>query len=177
MKSSLPNSVLTAPRIDELALQLIDRNPSRLLLSSLAGRVIVVFIFGIDCGTCKRLANLLSEFRDEFKPDVEFIGVCIQSDCEERLEAFGAGSSTQLTLTYCPSRQLRPAFHIPSGTWLFYPTLIFIDNKQRMRGYFVGGDSFFEDTPANLRRVLEELLRERKEGRSLEIHENIEVGA
>jgi AhpC/TSA family len=178
MKTSLSNTT-PAPRIDEISLELSPRSGSgettMLPLASLAGHVIVLFVLGVDCGACRHLAGWLSEFGDEFKPDAEFIGVCVQSGCEERLEAFRAESGAKLTLAHCSTRQLYPALHIPPGTWLFYPTLIFIDNKQRIRGYFVGGDSFFENTQTNLQSVLDELLREREEDRSLKIGERFEV--
>jgi len=179
MKTSLSNSALAAPRIRETAFELTPSStegaPAILSLSSLAGRVIVLFVFGIDCGTCKHLARLLSDFQDEFRPDVEFIGVCVQSGCEERLDEFRSGSGTRLKLAHFSTRQLCPALHIPPATWLFYPTLIFIDKQQRMRGYFVGGDSFFEDTPTHLRKILEELLGEQGEGEAPEAIEKVEA--
>ena len=180
MKSSLPNAALTAPRIEEIALQMTPSSssgePGMLSLSSLAGRVIVLFVFGIDCGTCKHLAALLSDFRGEFTARSEFVGICVQSGCEERLEAFRAESGTGLRLGHCSTRQLCSSLHLPQATWLFYPTLIFIDGKQRMRAYFVGGNSFFEDTPTNLRRTLEELLDKQKEDEAFDANEKVEAG-
>ncbi|HZP04560.1 MAG TPA: TlpA disulfide reductase family protein [Terracidiphilus sp.] len=179
MSIVLENSASNALRIGELTLRLIaeasDQKPAILPLTSLAGRIVVLFVFGADCSTCKYLAGLLSEFHDEFKPDVEFIGVCVQSGCEERLEEFRATSNTRITLAYCPSREIRPALHIPPGTWLFYPTIIFIDEEQRMRGYFVGGSSFFENTAANLLGVLGQLLCKRWLEDAIETRERVEV--
>ncbi len=179
MSVSFPNTAIKARQIDEIALPVIagsaNREPVMLPLTTLAGRVVVLFVFGVDCGTCKHLAGLLSDFRREFAPQVEFIGVCVQSGCEERLEAFRVESGAKIKLAHCSTKQLYPALHIPPGTWLFYPTLIFIDKQQRMRGYFVGGDGFFEDTAANLRGVLEELFGERGEDEALEAGEKVEV--
>ena len=180
MKISHPNATLAAPGIEEITLQMTPSSssgePAKLSLSCLTGRVIVLFVFGIDCGTCKHLAALLSDFRGEFTPEVEFIGICVQSGCEEKLEAFRAECGTELRLSHCSTRELCLALHIRPATWLFYPTLIFIDDKQRMRGYFVGGDSFFEDTPTNLRRTLEELLNKQRGDEALDANEKVEAG-
>lgn len=179
MKVSLPNTASHSPGIEEIALRLIsdsaDDEPAELWLTNLAGRVVVLFVFGIDCGTCKHLARLLSDFRVEFSPQVEFIGISVQTDCEERVEVFRKDSGTHLKLAHCSTRQLYPALHIPPGTWLFYPTLIFIDQKQRMRGYFVGGSDFFADTAVNLRRILNELLREEGGNGVFEADEKVEA--
>jgi thiol-disulfide isomerase/thioredoxin len=179
MKVSLLKTASNTPTIEEIALRLIsdstDDEPAELWLTNLAGRVVVLFVFGIDCGTCKHLARLLSDFRAEFAPQVEFIGISVQSGCEERLEAFRRESGTQLKLAHCSTRLLYPALHIPPGTWLFYPTLIFIDQKQRMRGYFVGGGDFFADTEVNLRMTLNELLREWDANEFFETDEKVEA--
>jgi thiol-disulfide isomerase/thioredoxin len=180
MKTSLPNSKL-APRISEISLKLHPRQRNgesvSLPLTTLAGRVVVLFVFGVDCGTCKHLASVLSDFHHKFAPHIEFIGICVQSGCEEKLETFRAAFGLKLPLAHCSIRQLCAALHIPPATWLFYPTLIFIDAAQRMRGYFVGGDSFFEDYPMNLPKVLEELLGERGEHEASAIREAVEVRA
>jgi peroxiredoxin len=180
MTTFLTNPML-APRIDEISLQLHfgskSSEPALLALSSLIGRVIVLFVFGVDCGTCRHLSGVLSDLRREFSGSAECIGVCIQSGCEERLEAFRAESSLELPLAHSSTTQLCPALHIPRATWLFYPTLIFIDAKQRMRGYVVGGSSFFEDSAANLRKILEDLLHEQREDDVFENRETVEARA
>ena len=173
------NSAIAGPRIDEIALQLIPSSTSgdaaTLSLSSLTGSVIVLFVFGVDCGTCKHLVRTLSDFRSELHPNVEIIGVCVQSGCEERLEAFRSISGAELKLAHSSTRQLCLALHLPPATWLFYPTLIFIDHKQSMRRCFIGGDSFFDDSQANLRKTLEELLAEQREDAALETNEKVEA--
>jgi peroxiredoxin len=180
MKTFLTNPML-APRIEEISLKLTscssDGGTASLALSSLAGRVVVLLVFGVDCGTCKHLANAASSLQSEFAGRVQFIGLCIQSGCEERLERFRAESGTEMPLGHCSTRQLCPALHIPPATWLFYPTLILIDSRQRMRGYVVGGDSFFKDCVANLRETLEALQSEQMETPELEALEKVEAGA
>jgi thiol-disulfide isomerase/thioredoxin len=180
MKHSLPIPTSEAPEIEDIVLRLspspTSSDPLTLPVSSLAGRVVVFFVFGADCGTCKHLAGLLSGICREFTREVEVIGIYPQTGAEERLEAFRAESGTELTLAHCSNRQLCAALHIPAGTWLFYPTLIFIDQAQRMRGFVVGGDSFFEDTLASLRRILKELAGEQRENEAQEAGEKVEAG-
>jgi hypothetical protein len=179
--TTLLTSPMLAPRIEEISLEISswsrDGGTALLALSSLAGRVIVLIVFGVDCGTCKHLVTAISDLRREFAGRVEFIGVCVQSGCEERLEIFRAEAGAELPFGHCSTRQLCPALHIPPATWLFYPTLIFIDDSQRMRGYVVGGDSFFKEGLSNLRETLEGLLTEQKEEGTLETIEKVEAGA
>src|SRR5581483_9111192 len=57
MSIVLENSASNALRIGELTLRLIaeasDQKPAILPLTSLAGRIVVLFVFGADCSTCK----------------------------------------------------------------------------------------------------------------------------
>jgi hypothetical protein len=45
---------------------------------------------------------------------------------------------------------------------LYFPTLIFLDAQQRLRGVFTGKDRFFEDASSNVREVLDKLFSESK---------------
>jgi thiol-disulfide isomerase/thioredoxin len=172
MKLNPPNT--TTPRIKELTLRLNEAEGG-LRLTTLAGRIIVLFVFGIDCGTCRHLAGMLSEIRKEYAPAAEFIGVCVQSGCGEKLEAFREQSGATLPLAACSTRELCPALGISPATWLFYPTFIFIDPEQRMRGFVVGGSEFFEDVETNLPAAVEGLLSEKNP--AWQVIEKVEVGA
>lgn len=131
-----------------------------LKLSRLAGRVVVILVLGVDCGTCKHVARFLSELRYEYSPEVEFLGLCVASGCEEQLPQFSIDNELRLPLGHCPTRDLCPALGIPRATWLFYPTLIFLDRQQRLRGLFISGDSFFDQLEVNVRASLDRLLAE-----------------
>ncbi len=143
---------------------------TQLQLSTWKGRVIVLFIFGPDCGTCKHLARTLSSLSREYSRDIECIGICVQTGCRERLPDFAITADAIFPLTYCSTRELCPALGIPKGTWLFYPTVIFIDQQQRLRSIFVGNHEFFKDPEANIRLALGELIPETQQsGREVEV--------
>lgn len=154
--------------IKHLALPIVKRSKngcalhSTLPLSSLEGNVIVLLVLGIDCGTCRHVAGLLSNLQVEY-PIVRVIGVCVQTGCGEQLVSFRERAEVRFPLAYCPTRELCPALGIPTSMWLFYPTLIFIDQQQRLRAVFVGKHAFFEDPAANIRTALNELLAEGSE--------------
>ena len=133
---------------------------TQLQLSAWKGRVIVLFIFGPECGTCKHLARMLSSLGQEHSRDIECIGICVQTGCREKLPDFAVAANTIFPLTYCSTRELCPALGIPKGTWLFYPTVIFIDRQQRLRSIFVGNHEFFNDPETNIRLALGELIPE-----------------
>jgi hypothetical protein len=154
-----------------IAMQAHDSSP-HLQLSQLRGRVIIIFVFGVDCSTCRHLAGALSILRQERGPVVECIGICVQSGCQERLPDFASKADVRFPLTYCSTRELCPALGIPKATWLFYPTVIFIDQEQRRRAFYVGNHDFFKDPHKNIRAVLDELLTE-----SLQIKQEAEVSA
>ncbi len=127
-------------------------------LAGLRDRVILLFVLGIDCGTCKHVAHQLSTLHAEYGDDVAVVGVCVQNGCEERFEEFDPRSEFSFPLAQCSTRDLCAALGVPKGTWLFFPTMIFIDPAQRLRGLFVGGDTFFEDFASNTREALDSLL-------------------
>jgi peroxiredoxin len=159
MPLQLSKSALDARPIDGLVLSLGGAEGS-ISLTDLEGRVIVLFVFGIDCGNCRHLARSLSNFRLNYLAEVAFIGVCVRSDCAAELVRFREETEAEFPLTHCRSRELCQSVGIPQGTWLFYPSLIFIDRQQRMRGFVVGGDEFFENAESNLQAILCELGRE-----------------
>lgn len=129
-------------------------------LSEWKGQVIVLFIFGPDCGTCKHLARIISNVRREYAHDIKCVGICVQTGCREKLADFAIQTHAAFPLTYCSTRELCPALGIPKGTWLFYPTVIFIDREQRLRGLFVGNHPFFAAPEFNVQGVLSELIAE-----------------
>jgi hypothetical protein len=139
--------------------------------------VIVLFVFGIDCGTCRWLAGTLSKLRSTYLAEAEFVGVCVRSDCAAELVRFRHEAGAEFPLTHCRSRELCQAVGIPQGTWLFYPSLIFVDRQQRMRGFVVGGDEFFEDTETNLQAILHELAADSQSNESgCGSHEPVDEG-
>src|SRR5215813_9761982 len=72
---------------------------SGLQISLLRGRVVVLFVFGIDCGTCKYLSGLLSNICQEYAQAIECIGVCVQTGCQERLAEFAGKADVRFPLT------------------------------------------------------------------------------
>ncbi len=133
---------------------------SVLRLSSFQDRILVLLVLGVTCKHCKHVAIALSEILPEYASEVSIVGVCVQSGCAERLPEFAPGAEIHFPLAACRLRDLCPALGIAPSTWLFYPTLIFIDREQRLRGLFISGDSFFEDVEKNMRSALGQLLAE-----------------
>ena len=131
-------------------------------LAEFKGRSILLFVLGVDCGTCKQLARTLSGLHDEYASDIEFFGICIQNAYEEMLPEFASAAAVNFPLTHCSNRELCESLHIPRSKWLYFPTLIFLDAQQRLRGLLTGKDRFFEDASTNLRAVLDTLLSESK---------------
>ncbi|WP_216847017.1 redoxin family protein [Granulicella sp. L60] len=126
-------------------------------LAGSGGRAVLLFVLGIDCGSCKQLARSLSELRYEYSPEIEFVGICIQNACEEGLAEFADETHTSFPLRHCTNRDLCNALSIPRSTWLYFPTLIAIDSQQQLRGVFTGQHQLFNDTAINLRMLLDEL--------------------
>lgn len=144
----------------DLALSMVTEGSTQsILLSSLRGQVLVLFVFGIDCGTCKHLAGTLSRLQTDYLPEASFLGVCVQNACHERLSEFRQAALPTFLLASCRSRDLYDALELPKGTWLFYPTLVFIDQEQQLRGLFIGENTFFTDVDLNTRALLDFLLK------------------
>jgi hypothetical protein len=159
MSSGLLNSAQESPIVGSLELQLggAQSEASRLLHSRDQGRATVLLVFGIDCGTCKVLAGQLSSMQQ--LSQVDCIGVCVQNGCADKLASFKEQLGLRFPLASCRQNELCRALCIPRSTWLFYPTLIFVDAEHRRRGYFVGGSSFYSNLDGNLRVAIEELLQ------------------
>lgn len=145
-----------------------DAPGSSVRLSTLRGRMLVLLILGVNCKTCQHVATMLSMIRFEYSPEVDFFGICVQAECRDKLADFATGAEIYFPLTFCRTRELCPALGISVSTWLFYPTLIFIDQEQRLRGVFVAGDPFFTNVESNVRLALDELLAEASIGTTVE---------
>ena len=137
-----------------------DESAPSLLLSSYKGKVLVLLVLGVTCKTCRHVAAVLSNVLSQLSIEAAGVGICVQSGCGDRLDYFASGAEIHLPLTSCRLRDLCPALGISSSTWLFYPTLIFIDREQRLRGLFISGDTFFENLETNLRVALDQLVTE-----------------
>jgi thiol-disulfide isomerase/thioredoxin len=135
-------------------------NIQPLHLADLSGHAILLFVLGIDCGSCKQLARILTGLRYEYAPEIEFIGVCIQNGCDEKLPEFASVTLASFPLTHSTNRDLCGSLGIPRSTWLYFPTIIAIDSRQRLRGVFAGKHEFFNNSTENLRVVLDELSSE-----------------
>jgi peroxiredoxin len=168
MKMGIPvTNTMSMERVGDLCLPIAvlggNYRPiegSQVRLSSLRGQVVILFVLGIDCGACKYVAGVMSKVSQEYARDVQVVGICVQTACEERLSSFGEGAAVQFPLTYSRSRDLCTAVGIPKGTWLYYPTVIFIDRELKMRAFFVGNHDFFHDTEQNTRSLVTALLSE-----------------
>ncbi len=157
LRSFLNYEQVSVAPISDLVLFSSMEGAQPLHLGDFSGKGIVLFVLGIDCGSCKNLARLLAQLRDEYSPEIEFIGVCIQNGCEEKLDEFAAATSTNFPLMHCTNRDLCAALRIPRSTWLYFPTIIAIDTHQHLRGVFTGQHQLFSDAPSNLRLVFDEL--------------------
>lgn len=156
-RSLLNDPEPSAEPIRDLVLSPAMEEDAPLHLSGFSGRAVLLFVLGIDCGSCKQLARSLSELRYEYSPEIEFVGICIQNACDERLAEFADATHISFPLRHCANRDLCNAVSIPRSTWLYFPTLIAIDSQQRLRGVFTGQSELFNDTATNLRMLLDEL--------------------
>ncbi len=173
MSCRLLNSAQDAQIVDPLELRLGDEAQTAERFP-LPRRAMVILVFGVDCGTCKVLAGLLSDLQVEYAAEMDCIGICIQNGCGEKLLTFRDALGLHFPLASCRQHELCTALGIPRTTWLFYPTLIFLDVGHRLRGYFVGGSDFYTNTAENLRLAVSELLEpeqplEWPEGSALEV--------
>jgi len=165
MLPQLPNAKESAQEIATLPIALYtagdsDDNPEKLAPSEFAGKSIVLFVLGTNCENCKKVAGILSGLQDEYGGAVVCIGVCVQPGCRYKLAEFAAQTNCRIQLGSCSTRELCSAIRLSVSTWLLYPTLIFIDRDRLMRGHVVTGDTFFENTAANCRAVLNQFSSE-----------------
>jgi thiol-disulfide isomerase/thioredoxin len=164
MKQMTDSSLLSEPTqaAEPVRDLLLIHDSKAVHLAEFKGHPVLLFVLGVDCGTCKQLARALSALRDEYFPHIEFFGICIQNACEEMLPEFASATAVNFLLTHCSNREICEALHIPRSRWLYFPTVIFLDAQQRLRGLFTGRDKFFEDASTNLREALDTLLAESK---------------
>jgi thiol-disulfide isomerase/thioredoxin len=165
MLPELPNAKESAQEIAAPPIALhtssdSDGDPEKLAPSAFAGKAMVLFVLGTNCENCKQVAGLLSGLQDEYAGAVVCIGVCVQPGCRYKLAEFAAQTGCRIQLGSCSTRELCSALRLSVSTWLLYPTLIFIDRDRLMRGHVVTEDTFFENTAANCRAVLDQFLSE-----------------
>ncbi len=130
------------------------------ILSTLRGKVVAVEFVYTTCPHCQQLAGTTSKLVTEYGPrGLRAVAVAFNRGADglapEFVKQFGVnfpvGIGTDETLfAYAgpPTRQFR------------LPVLLFVDRKGMIRAQFTGEDEFFEDEEANLRKWIEQLLKE-----------------
>ncbi len=143
----------------ELAIRMV--NGQQLLLSQFKGKVIAVEFLMTTCPHCQNASVLLEKFYREYgSRGFQPVGVAFNDMAALLVPDY----VKQLGLTYpvgiAPREEVIAYIQHPMAQILYVPQLVFIDRNFVIRGQYSGTDDFFKNEEANMRNIIEKLVKE-----------------
>lgn len=156
----MPVAAAEVPRqAPELAVQLVSGR--QLLLSQLRGKVVLLEFLHTTCPHCQQSSALIERLTKEFGPrGFQPVGVAFNDNAAQLVPDF----VRQLGLTFpvgVASRETVIEYlQHPMTVPLYVPQMVFVDRKGVIRAQHGGDDEFLKNLEPNLRKLLDELLKE-----------------
>jgi thiol-disulfide isomerase/thioredoxin len=133
----------------------------QLLLSQFRGDVVMLMFVSTTCPHCQQTTQFVERLKKEYGPrGFRPIAVAFNEMAVMLVPDF----AKQLGLTYPVGYDSRdPVFEFLQRSPMlrtYVPILVFIDRKGMIRGQYMGDDKFLENQQQNIRKTVEELLKE-----------------
>lgn len=146
-------------------LSIILNSGEHLLLSRFRGKVVVLeFLLTTcpHCATCSAIMQkLYNELGDKFQPLGTAINPNSMTEARMLVPAYISNLGLKFPVGYTPREQAYAWLEAQSSSGpIYFPQVVFIDKKGIIRHYFPGGDEFFKNEEANMRRLILELSGE-----------------
>lgn len=143
----------------DLVLHLADR--TQLQLKALRNKVVLLVLLSVDCSACAALVKDLNRLAEELRSvDAEIVGTTVNPNDNRNLLAFIDRSGARFRVGYTPLKTVHAGLQIPLGTWLLYPSFVFIDRhgcKRALLNGFAGSENDLVNTAgAGMEALLEE---------------------
>jgi peroxiredoxin len=152
-------------------LTIILNSGEHLLLSRFRGKVVVLEFLLTTCPHCATCSSIMqklySELGDKFQPLGTAINPNSLTEARMLVPAYVSNLGLKFPVGYTPREQAYTWLEAQnSNAPMYFPQVVFIDKKGIIRHYFPGGDDFFKNEEANMRRLILELAAENSSGAS-----------
>lgn len=136
-------------------------NGKQMNLSHFKGKVVALEFLLTTCPHCKRTSGVMQKVFSEYGPKgFQAVGVAINEGAQNLIPAY----TNELHLTYPIGYNHRDRavdfLQHPIMLTMWMPQLVFIDKSGTIRAQYPGTDEFFKNEEANMRQLVEKLLKE-----------------
>lgn len=136
------------------------------LLSKFVGKVVVLEFLLTTCPHCQTCSSVMQKLYAEMGPNAfQPLGTAINPDNQQQARMLIPEYIYKLGLRFPVGWTQRDMAY----NWLeadvtkgpvYFPQLVMIDRKGIIRGHYPGGDEFFKDEEANMRKMITSLVKE-----------------
>lgn len=134
---------------------------SQILLSHYSGKVVLLAFMFTTCPHCQHTTQILSGFQKEYgDKGLQILGAFFNDNAAQLVPGFITQFQPAFPVGYATREQVNEYQQHPLGKPTYVPELIFIDRNRQVRGQYTGNDDFFKDQEANIRTMVESLLKE-----------------
>jgi len=143
-------------------LVIIRTGGEQLRLSQYRGKIVVLEVLLTTCPHCQRCASVMQKVVPEYKAHgVEALGAAINDEARMDLLRFEMGAGSRFPIGIADRNKAYAFLEAdPNKGPVYFPQLLLIDRKGVIRAHYPGTDKFFEQEEANLRKMLDMLVKE-----------------
>ena len=130
--------------------------------SQMVGNPCAVTIFKTTCPHCQKSLPIMEKIVKEFGPKgFKAIAVAVDQNPEPLVLDFAKNFRVTFPLGWAPIDDICKFIDLKPEQ-LYVPAMMVFDRTGKLRGRYPGGDAFFNMEEANLRNLVEMLLKETK---------------
>ncbi|MGB9611206.1 MAG: peroxiredoxin family protein [Bryobacteraceae bacterium] len=147
-------------------LTIIMNSGEHLLLSRFRGKVVVLEFLLTTCPHCQSCSAIMQKLYAElgdrvFQPLGAAINPNSMTEARMLVPAYVSSLGLKFPVGWTPREQAYAWLEAQNTQGpMYFPQVVFIDKKGIIRYYFPGGDEFYRNEEANMRRLILELSRE-----------------
>jgi len=131
------------------------------LLSQHRGKVVLLMFFMTTCPHCQTTSQLIERLSREYGPrGFQPLAVAFNANADTLVPEFVRTYGLTFPVGYDQRDPVYAYLGRQATQRTFVPILTFIDRKGVIRNQYFGDDAFFQNQEANIRALVEQLLRE-----------------
>jgi thiol-disulfide isomerase/thioredoxin len=133
---------------------------SNKLLSSYKGKVVVLALMQTGCPHCQHFAQQLSLYQQEYGPKgVQILGAVFDTGAKAGLPKFKDQFVKGFPVGWSDEATVMAWLKQPLEQGYFVPIVVFVNRRGQIVSQHLGDDILFQDPDANIRRILDRLVK------------------
>ncbi len=130
------------------------------LLSAYKGKVVIVAFMQTGCPHCQHFAQQLSLYQQEYGPKgVQVIGAVFDNGAKAGYQKFKESYVKGFPLGISDENTVMGWLRQPMDQGYFVPIVAFVNKRGQIVSQHAGDDILFQDPDANIRHILDRLLK------------------